>query len=181
MLILTLGVLLWALAHLFKFIAPEARARMGEKGRGPISLALLLSIILMVIGYRSADGAFFWGRSPAMTGINNLLVLVAFYLFAASGMKTRVTRLTRHPQLIGFSLWCVGHLLVNGDTPSFVLWGGLLAWAIVSMVMINRTEPTWTPPEPAPVRKEIMAVVGGVVVFAVVAVIHMLLGYNPFG
>ena len=116
-----------------------------------------------------------------MTGINNLLVLVAFYLFAASGMKTRVTRLTRHPQLIGFSLWCVGHLLVNGDTPSFVLWGGLLAWAIVSMVMINRTEPTWTPPEPAPVRKEIMAVVGGVVVFAVVAVIHMLLGYNPFG
>ena len=76
MLILTLGVLLWALAHLFKFIAPEARARMGEKGRGPISLALLLSIILMVIGYRSADGAFFWGRSPAMTGINNLLVLV---------------------------------------------------------------------------------------------------------
>ena len=181
MLILILGVLLWALAHLFKFIAPEARARMGEKGKGPIAIALLLSVVLMVIGYRAADGAFYWGRSPAMTGINNLLVLVAFYLFAASGMKTRVTRLTRHPQLIGFSLWCVGHLLVNGDTPSFVLWGGLLAWAIVTMVLINRTEPAWTPPEPAPVRKEIMAIVGGVVVFAVVAVIHMLLGYNPFG
>ncbi|WP_238370992.1 NnrU family protein [Heliomarina baculiformis] len=181
MLILILGVLLWALAHLFKFIAPEARARMGEKGKGPIAIALLLSVVLMVIGYRAADGAFYWGRSPAMTGINNLLVLVAFYLFAASGMKTRVTRLTRHPQLIGFSLWCVGHLLVNGDTPSFVLWGGLLAWAIVTMVLINRTEPAWTPPEPAPNRKEIMAIVGGVVVFAVVAVIHMLLGYNPFG
>lgn len=181
MLILILGLLLWALAHLFKFIAPEARARMGEKGKGPIAIALLLSVVLMVIGYRAADGAFYWGRSPAMTGINNLLVLVAFYLFAASGMKTRVTRLTRHPQLIGFSLWCVGHLLVNGDTPSFVLWGGLLAWAIVTMVLINRTEPAWTPPEPAPNRKEIMAIVGGVVVFAVVAVIHMLLGYNPFG
>ena len=181
MLILILGVLLWALAHLFKFIAPEARARLGEKGKGPIAIALLLSVVLMVIGYRAADGAFYWGRSPAMTGINNLLVLVAFYLFAASGMKTRVTRLTRHPQLIGFSLWCVGHLLVNGDTPSFVLWGGLLVWAIVTMVLINRTEPAWTPPAPAPVRKEIMAVVGGVVVFAVVAGIHMLLGYNPFG
>ena len=35
----------------------------------------MLGIVCMVIGYRAADGAFFWGRTPAMTtGINNLLV-----------------------------------------------------------------------------------------------------------
>ena len=178
---LILGVALWWAAHLFKRVAPDARARMGEKGKGPVALALLVSVVLMVIGYRMADGAFYWGRSPAMTGINNLLILIAFYLFAASGMKTRVTRLTRHPQLIGFSLWAVAHLLVNGDVPSFVLFGGLLVWALVEMAVINRAVPDWTPPPPAPARKEVMAVVGAVVVFVVVGLIHWWLGYNPFG
>ncbi len=178
---LILGVALWWAAHLFKRVAPEARARMGEKGKGPVALALLVSIVLMVIGYRMADGAVYWGRSPAMTGINNLLVLGAFYLFAASGMKTRVTRATRHPQLIGFSLWAVAHLLVNGDVPSFVLFGGLLVWALVEMAVINRAVPDWAPPPPVPVRKEIMAVVGAFVVFVVVGLIHWWLAYNPFG
>ncbi len=178
---LILGVALWWAAHLFKRVAPEARSGLGEKGKGPIALALLVSVVLMVIGYRMADGAFYWGRSPAMTGINNLLLPVAFYLFAASGMKTRVTRLTRHPQLIGFSLWAFGHLLVNGDTPSFVLFGGLLVWALVEMAVINRAVPDWTPPPPVPMRKEIMAVVGAIVVYGVVALIHTWLGYNPFG
>ncbi|MGB5560085.1 MAG: NnrU family protein [Paracoccaceae bacterium] len=178
---LILGVALWWAAHLFKRVAPDARARMGEKGKGSVALALLVSIVLMVIGYRMADGAVYWGRSLAMTGINNLLILLAFYLFAASGMKTRATRLTRHPQLIGFSLWAVAHLLVNGDVPSFVLFGGLLVWALVEMAVINRAVPDWAPPPPAPARKEVMAVVGAVVVFLVVGLIHWWLGYNPFG
>lgn len=182
MLWLILGVLLWWAAHFFKRIAPEARAKMGDRGKGPVALALLVSVVLMVIGYRVAEGTFFWGRSPALVGINNLLVLVAFYLFAASGAKTRVTRWTRHPQLIGFSLWTVAHLIVNGDTPSFVLFGGLLLWALVEMVVINRSEPDWQPStDPIPPRKEITTPVAAVVVFAIVAGIHGLIGPNPFG
>ena len=91
MLLLVLGVLLWAFAHLFKRLAPEARARMGEPVKGAVALALLASIVLMVIGYRMADGAFFWGRHPATVGLNNLLTLLSVYLFAASGMKTWIT------------------------------------------------------------------------------------------
>ena len=180
MILLVLGVLLWVVAHIFKRVAPAQRAAMGDKGRGPISLLLLASVVLMILGYRWADGAFYWGRTPAMTGINNLLMLISVYLFAVAGMKTRVARILRHPQLTGFSLWCVAHLMVNGDTPSFILWGGLLAWALLEMVLINRAE-AWTPPPPAPARKELMAIGGTVVVFAVIAAIHALLGYNPFG
>lgn len=178
---LTLGVALWWAAHFFKRAAPDARARLGERGKGLVAVALLVSVVLMVIGYRAAGGPVYWGRSPALVGINNLLVLAGFYLFAASGMKTRVTRLTRHPQLTGFSLWAVGHLLVNGDVASFVLFGGLLLWALAEMAVIDRAEPTWSPPPPAPMRKEVMAVVGGIVVYLVVAVIHGWLGYWPFG
>jgi hypothetical protein len=116
-----------------------------------------------------------------MKGINNLLVLIAFYLFAASGMKTGITRRLRHPQLVGFALWAFGHLLVNGDLPSLVLFGGLLAWAIVEIAVINRAVPGWTPPaHPVPIRKEGMAVLGTLIVFAVVGLIHGWLGYNPF-
>ncbi len=181
MFLLILGVALWWAAHLFKRIDPERRAAMGERGKGVFAVLLALSVALMVLGYRGADGPFWWGRSPALVGINNLLVLAAFYLFAADGMKTRVTAWVRHPQLTGFSLWAFAHLLVNGDLPSLVLFGGLLLWALVEIAVLNRAT-AWTPPAgPFPPRKEIMAAVGAVVVMLVVGLIHGWLGYPAFG
>lgn len=181
MLILILGVVLWWAAHLFKRVAPERRAAMGDRGRGLVAGLLLASVLLMVWGYRVAAGAVYWGPSPALVGINNLLVLAAFYLFAAAGMKTRVTARMRHPQLTGFALWAAAHLLVNGDTPSFVLFGGLLLWALAEMAVINRAQ-VWTAPAgPFPARKEAMAAVGAVLAMLVVGLIHGWLGYWPFG
>lgn len=181
MLILILGVALWWAAHLYKRVAPASRASMGERGKGMVTGLLVLSIILMVIGYQGATGAFFWGPNPALVGINNLLVLVALYLFAASGMKTRVTAMTRHPMLWGFALWAGAHLLVNGDTPSFILFGGLLAWSFVEMVAINRASPWIRPTGPFPARKEAMAAVGAVIVMIVIGLIHGWIGPWPFG
>lgn len=181
MLILILGVALWWAAHLYKRMAPDQRAAMGDRGRGLVTGLLVLSIILMVIGYGRAEGAFYWGPNPALVGINNLLVLVGFYLFAAAGMKTAITARTRHPMLWGFSLWAIAHLLVNGDTASFVLFGGLLAWALVEMAAINRASPWQRPTGPFPARKEAMAAVGAVIVMLVVGVIHGWIGPWPFG
>lgn len=181
MLILVLGVLLWWAAHLWKRAAPANRAAFGDKGKGIVTGVLIVSIILMIWGYRVADGPVWWGPTPALKGINNLLVLFAFYLFAASGMKTGITRYIRHPQLTGFSLWAFAHLLVNGDLPSLVLFGGLLAWAILEMLVLNRVTPAPVTAHPVPIRKEGMAVVGALVVFFAVGLIHSWLGYNPFG
>lgn len=180
-LFLIAGLALWSGAHLFKRLNPEKRAAMGDKGRGPIALAILASVVLMVIGYRMADGTVFWGRNPALAGINNLLMLLSIYLFAASGMKTAIARKMRHPMLAAVKVWALGHLLVNGDTPSFILFGGLMAWAVVQMIVINKAEPDWTRPEPAPRRKEVVAIVATVVVFAGIALIHTWLGYPVFG
>lgn len=179
--LLILGLVLWSGGHFFKRIAPDARAQMGPKGRGPIALVLLAGIILMVIGYRMADGAVFWGRHPATVGINNLLMLLALYLFAVSGMKTGLARKFRHPMLAGVKTWAIAHLLVNGDLASFILFGGLLAWAVGEVIVINRTTPEWTPPPPAPMRKEVIAVVATLVLYAVIAAIHTWLGYPVFG
>ncbi|KIT17627.1 NnrU family protein [Jannaschia aquimarina] len=182
--ILIAGVALWWAAHLFKRVAPDLRARMGDAGKGAVALALVVSIVLMVIGYRNADGAWFWGRSPAMVGINNLLMLLAFYLFAVSGPKGAKVWLgtkMRHPQLTAVIVFCVAHLLVNGDVPSFVLFGGLLAWAVTEILVINAKEGPWTPPPRAPLKKEITTPIIALVAMVVVMVIHNWLGVVPWG
>lgn len=181
MVLLILGVLLWSGAHLFKRLAPERRAAFGEPFKGAVALALVASIVLMVIGYRMADGAFFWGRHPATVGINNLLTLFAVYLFAASGMKTWITSKIRHPQLTAVKAWAVGHLLVNGDVESFILFGGLLAWAVAEVVLINRQTADARPTGPFEPRREAMAVAGTVIVFGLIAWAHYWFGYPAFG
>ncbi|MDN5569098.1 MAG: NnrU family protein [Paracoccus sp. (in: a-proteobacteria)] len=181
MLILILGVALWWAAHLYKRAAPAQRAAMGGQGRLIVSGLLVVSVLLMIVGYRMADGVFFWGPSAPLVGINNLLMLAAIYMFAAHGMKTRVTSLTRHPMLWGFALWTIAHLLVNGDTPSFILFGGLLVWALVEMQVINRASAWVRPTGPFPMRKEMMALAGAVIVLLVVGAIHGVVGPWPFG
>ena len=181
MIILILGVALWVAAHLWKRIAPDHRASFGDKGKGIVAVATIISGVLMVIGYRSADGAVYWGRSGALVGINNLLMVLAFYLYAASGKGTRVTRWVRHPQLTGFTIWAAAHLLVNGDTPSFILFGGLGIWAIVEMIVINRAQGARGAYHAPPIKSEAIAVVATVVVVAVVMAIHYALGVKPWG
>lgn len=181
MTLLILGVALWAAAHFWKRLAPAHRASFGEKGKGIVAGLLVVSVVLMVLGYRAADGAVYWGRSGALTGINNLLMVLAFYLFAASGKGTRVTRAIRHPQLTGFTVWAIAHLVVNGDTPSFILFGGLGVWAIAEMVLINRAQGPRGAYHAPPVKSEIIAVVATVVVVCVVMAIHYALGVQPWG
>ena len=181
MILILLGLILWSGAHFWKRIAPDSRAAMGDKGKLVVAVALVIAIVLMVIGYRGATGTVYWGRTPAMTGINNLLVLFAFYLFAASGKGTRVTKVIRNPQLTAVAVWAVAHLLVNGDTPSFLLFGGLLVWSLAEIVVLNRAAGPRGAYHAPPIKSEIIAIVATLIVFAVVAGIHTALGYNPFG
>ncbi len=184
MTLLILGVALWSAAHLFKRLAPARRASLGDKGQGLVAVALVISVVLMVIGYRSADGAVYWGRDPMWVGINNLLMVLAFYIFAASaakGDKIWLGTKLRHPQLTAVIIWAVAHLLVNGDVPSFILFGGILVWAIVEIMVINAQEGPWQRPGRAPAKKEVVAIVVTLVVTSVVMAIHYALGVTPWG
>jgi len=127
MLILILGVLLWAAAHMFKRLMPERRAQMGDKGRGAVALALVVSVILMVIGYKMAAEIFVWAPPYFLRHLNNLMVLVAIYMMSPAPKKGVILNGLRHPMLLGFALWAVAHLMVNGDLASIILFGGLLS------------------------------------------------------
>ena len=179
--ILILGVALWSVAHLFKRIQPERRAVLGEAGKGLVTLALLVAILLMIFGYRWAEPVWLWSYPPFLRHVNNLLVFLGFYLFAASGLQTGITRVIRHPQLSGFKAWAVAHLLVVPTLAGVILFGGLLAWAVVAVILINRAQRDWTRPGPSTPAKEVGAVVIAVVATAVVGWIHGWLGAWPFG
>jgi uncharacterized membrane protein len=181
MTLIVIGLVLWWGAHLFKRAAPGARAGMGDAGKGVVAVLVVASVVLMVMGYRGSAFIEIWTPPAFLTHVNNLLMIFAVYLYAASGMKTAITGVIRHPQLTAVKTWAVAHLLVNGDLHSIVLFGGLLAWAVVSVIMINRAQPDWTRPGPAVMGREIGAVVGALVVTGAIMAVHNWLGVAPWG
>ncbi|WP_412565474.1 NnrU family protein [Thalassobius sp. MITS945101] len=177
---LILGVLLWSSAHLFKRLAPEARANMGDKGKGLVALALLVSVVLMVIGYRAADYIAVYEPPYFLRHLNNLLMLFALYFTSPGPSKGALFYKMRHPMLTGFKIWAAAHLLVNGDLASLILFGGLLAWAVIEVITINKSEPDWRPNEKGPIAKDAMFFVASIVLLGVIGYIHGLIGPSPF-
>jgi uncharacterized membrane protein len=179
MTLLVPGILLWVGAHFFKRVAPDARARMGDTGKGLVALALVVSLVLMVIGYRGADFVNVWYPPSFMVHINNLLMLVAFFVFGLSATTGSLRGKLRHPQLLAVKIWAVAHLLVNGDLASIVLFGSMLLWAGAEVAVINRAE-AWDRPAPGDPKRNVLLVVITVVAFTLTAAIHAWLGVWPF-
>jgi uncharacterized membrane protein len=180
MALLILGLALWWAGHFFKRALPDMRAGMGDRGKLVATVIILAGVVLMVVGYRGLASPQVWNPPAFMVHVNNLLMIVALYLFAASGTKARAGVAMRHPQLTAVKAWALAHLLVNGDLASIVLFGGLLAWAVVEVIVINRAQPAWERRAWGGTGAEVKALVGTVVALAVIGAIHAWLGYWPF-
>jgi uncharacterized membrane protein len=159
---------------------PDRRAALGDRGRGIVALALAVSILMMIFGYRMADFIPIWSPPSFLVHLNNLMVLVALYVMSPAPKKGALLNKMRHPMLTGFCIWAVAHLLVNGDLASIILFGGLFAWAVVSAGIINKAEPDWTPGPKGTIAKDAMFFVASIVLLAVIGYIHGLVGPSPF-
>ena len=111
---------------------------MGDLGKLVVTVARIGSLVMMISGYQG--GGCLVGSTAVLGLRSNVLMLLAFYLMVASSMKVGITSKVRHPQLTAIKAWSVSHLLVNGDLPSIILFGGLLAWAVVGVILINRQD-----------------------------------------
>lgn len=134
-------------------------ARLGEGAyMGLFSAASVAGLAWLGWGYaharHSEANVVWWGPEPlrhAALGVE----FIAF-LFIVPGLATPnptsvkqegvldspepargMVRITRHPFLWGVAIWAVGHLLVNGDLASLLLFGPLLVLAISGTLSID--------------------------------------------
>lgn len=118
-------------------------------------------------GARTAEwNAAYWGVTPGLRHAQSAIQLVALLLIVPGlttpnptsvrqeGVLERadpakgMVRITRHPFLWGVAVWALGHLLVNGDRASIVLFVGMLALALFGTASIDAKRkralgPTW--------------------------------------
>lgn len=174
---IVLGVLLWSAIHFVPTIGGSLKTRLietwGEIGyKAGFAVVVLLSVILIVVGWRSTEpAAIYW--PPSWAGpVTGLLMVVAFLLLGATGRKTRIRHFVRHPQLMGVLVWSIAHLLSNGDSRSVILFGGFALWALIEMPLISAREGTWIKPELPSVAVEIRGIVISLIVLAAVFALH---------
>ena len=180
MTLLIAGVLLWWASHLFRRVTPGLREGLGDNtGKLVVAILSVIAVVLMVMGYRRADIVPVYTPLAGMGHLNNLLMLVALFLFALSQTKGSWRGRLRHPMLLSVVVWAIAHLLVNGDMASLILFGGMGIWAVLSILLIN-AHAEWVRPEPGPASRNVITVVVVVVIYGVIAGIHTWLGYSPF-
>lgn len=177
MFLLFLGVLLWSALHLFPAVMADKRNELnrslGNKYQGGFALLIVLSVILIVIGWRSTPPEILYVPLSFGRHINMLFMLVAVILFAASHSKSKIKQYVRHPMLLSVHIWALGHLLANGETRSVVLFGGMLVWTILSFILINKRDGEWVKPtEKAGMAGELRLIGISAVVYLVLMFAH---------
>lgn len=132
-------------------------------GQGPymglFSLASVGGLTWLGIAYSQAHGmawnVAYWDLSATSRHVQLLVQLLAMLLIVP-GLTTPnptsvqqegaldrpdvikgMLRITRHPFLWGVAIWAAGHLLVNGDRASIVLFGSMLALALFGTSSID--------------------------------------------
>lgn len=121
------------------------------------SLAATGALLWMAAAYAEAPVLPVWTPPPVLGWVPVVLMPFAAILVVAS-LTTRsptlvggekygagpadpapgILRITRHPFLWGASLWAVGHLAVNGDAASIILFGGILVLSVGGMRHIDQ-------------------------------------------
>ncbi|RAK52373.1 NnrU family protein [Phenylobacterium deserti] len=151
----------FVLIHLLVSGTRVRDALVGRIGEGPymglFSLASLAGIVWLSLAFgraRSAPGnELIWGAASVLRWVQVGLQLGAVSLVVL-GLSTPnptsvrqeaaldrpvqgVLRITRHPFLCGVAIWAIGHLLVNGDVASMVLFASMLLLTLFGTVSID--------------------------------------------
>ena len=131
----------------------------GEKPyRGLFAVASLGAIVWMAMSYNTVSetgSKYLWNLGNAGHGIAMLLVFLAL-LYVVIGVATPnptamqqegllaqedpakgIVRITRHPFLVGVTLWALAHLLANGDLGSLIFFGTFLLVSVIGMANID--------------------------------------------
>jgi uncharacterized membrane protein len=182
--IMILGLVLWFATHLFAICAPDQRKAMtdsmGVASKAVMAVLTLIAVALMVMGYQDAPYVGVWTPPAFLTHVNNLLMIVAVIFFIAGNVPSVIRQKVRHPQLAAAKTWALAHLLVNGDLASILLFGGILAWAVLALIGSNKRDGKGPIDKPATAMGLVIHIVVALVVFGIIAMVHNWAGVSPF-
>lgn len=182
---IVLGLALWSAAHFVKVWAPGRRAALAKSvgvlpAKIAIAVVLLIATVLLVMGYQSAEHIDIWYPPGFLVHVNNLLMILAVFFYVSGQIPSLVRRRVRHGQLTGTKIWALAHLLANGDLASIVLFGGILAWAVVMVIGINKRDGKPTELPPATTLGLVIHLIVTLVVFGAITWAHNWAGVWPF-
>jgi uncharacterized membrane protein len=190
--ILVIGLLIFLGVHSIRIFADSwrtaQRARLGEQAwKGLYALASIVGFVLIVWGYGIArrEPAVVWTPPVGIRHLTILLVAIAFVLITAAYVPgNRIKRVIGHPMAAGTALWAFGHLIANGTANAIVLFAAFLVWAVASFLAARHRDQVAGTTYPAgPIGRDVVTVVGGLVVWAVFGwFLHgWLIGVSPMG
>lgn len=174
---LVIGILLWAITHLFVAVGVDARAKLVSRiglqpYKGLFSLTLVAALVLIVMGWKAMPIVPLYTPPLWLRHVTIALMPIAVILFISARVPTDIKQFIRHPQLTSVKLWAGAHLLAHGETRAVILFGGMLAWAVIEVIVINRRDGAWQKPAPVGIAKTLLSAVIGLVVTAVLIYAH---------
>jgi uncharacterized membrane protein len=171
--VLILGLIVFIGSHALT-MARGARAavvaRLGEIAYKIVySLVAILAVVLIGWGYaqyRATGWVQIWNPPDFMRHVTVALIWPSIVCIAAAYSPGHIKRTLKHPMLVGVKLWAFAHLLANGDLGSIVLFGSILAWAVVDRISLKRRTDPGAPPIPiGGWKNDLIAVIAGTLVY----------------
>jgi len=175
MMLLVLGLFVFFSIHSVSMLGDKRQQLIERIGlmpfKGLFSLIALLGFSLIVIGKGSAEFIEIWQPPHAFSMITKLLMLPAWILMIAAYIPSNIKRKVRHPMLLSVKLWAIGHLLINGDLASMLLFGSFLIYGVVAMISANRRS-EWVKPEAKPMWMTFLVIIVGLAAYIAIAMFH---------
>ncbi|HEX4152900.1 MAG TPA: NnrU family protein [Steroidobacteraceae bacterium] len=190
MAMLIIGLVIFLGIHSLGFAAPRLRPRavaaMGEGAwKGLYAVVSIVGLVLIVRGFALAREAPVVLYTPPswMRHVTFLLMLPVFPLILAAYFPGRIKAALKHPMLAAVKFWALAHLLSNGTLADVLLFGSFLAWAVLDRISWKRRPPQQIHTVPARALNDVIAVIGGIVLYAIfIFRAHLwLFGVSPLG
>ncbi len=186
------GLVIFLGMHSVRIFADDWRTELiaarGEMvWKGIYSVVSLAGLALIVWGFGLAREAPVpvWDPPAGLRHLALILNAAAFFLAAqnfgpAGPLKARLG----HPMVLAVKIWAIAHLISNGNLADIILFGSILAWAVVDFSAARRRDrQAGTVRAAGPWRYDLIPGAVGLALWAafVWGLHERLIGVSPFG
>jgi uncharacterized membrane protein len=178
MTLLAAGLVLFLGIHCIPMLRP-VRNRLALAWGEPryktlFSIVSAVGLVAIIAGWWEAGpGRPLFAPSPLAIAVAPYAMTLAFILLATLHSPSHLRAAVRHPMLLGVIVWSFVHLLANGDTRSTLLFGAVLAFALIDLAsaVARHASATFEPR----LRADVISVVAGTAMALLVMAFHRVL------